>query len=74
MYSRVVFGGIFGILISLGIYFAYDWSRIVLDLAPTAWVFAVPAIALLVFLVPAQMPLADASTSLPRVSDSVSMR
>jgi OPA family glycerol-3-phosphate transporter-like MFS transporter len=46
--ERGTFGGIFGILISLGIYFAYDWSRIVLDLAPTAWVFICPAIALIV--------------------------
>ena len=34
--ERGTFGGIFGILISLGIYFAYDWSRLVMDLAPTA--------------------------------------
>jgi OPA family glycerol-3-phosphate transporter-like MFS transporter len=49
--ERGTFGGIFGILISLGIYFAYDWSRLVLTLAPTAWVFIAPAIGLLVLLV-----------------------
>jgi len=29
--ERGVFGGVFGILISLGIYFAYDWGRIIVD-------------------------------------------
>lgn len=49
--ERGVFAGIFGILISLGIYFAYDWSRIIL----TTWtdmpelVFYVPAALLFLF-------------------------
>ncbi len=55
--ERGVFGAIFGILISLGIYFAFDWSYLILNgLAtegdPTAglpWVFLIPAIILAVF-------------------------
>jgi OPA family glycerol-3-phosphate transporter-like MFS transporter len=47
--ERGVFGAIFGILISLGVYFAYDWSDIILALAPVPWVFYVPAIILSVF-------------------------
>jgi len=42
--ERGTFGGIFGILISLGLYFAYDWSRLILEAkAPIEWVFYVPA-------------------------------
>ncbi len=41
--ERGVFGAIFGILISLGIYFAFDWSYIVLNHLGLAWVFFVPA-------------------------------
>ncbi|HRC57235.1 MAG TPA: MFS transporter, partial [Kofleriaceae bacterium] len=41
--ERGVFGGIFGILISLGLYFAFDWGlRIGLALAPQ-WLFFIPA-------------------------------
>lgn len=47
--ERGVFGAIFGILISLGIYFAFDWGRIILDSLGLAWVFFVPAILLGVF-------------------------
>jgi len=47
--ERGVFGAIFGILISLGIYFAFDWGKIVLDDFGLAWVFLVPAILLGVF-------------------------
>ncbi len=48
--ERGTFGGIFGILISLGVYFAYDWSALILASgAPLQWVFYVPAIILLVF-------------------------
>jgi OPA family glycerol-3-phosphate transporter-like MFS transporter len=47
--ERGVFGGIFGILISLGIYFAYDWGRIIATNAPVAWVFYVPAAILVAF-------------------------
>jgi OPA family glycerol-3-phosphate transporter-like MFS transporter len=31
--ERGTFGGIFGILISLGIYFAYDWTRMIVDVS-----------------------------------------
>lgn len=47
--ERGVFGAIFGILISLGIYFAFDWGRFIVNHAPTYWVFFVPAILLAVF-------------------------
>ena len=49
--ERGTFGGIFGILISLGIYFAFDWSALILEHAETHWVFFVPAILLIVFFV-----------------------
>lgn len=48
--ERGTFGGIFGILISLGIYFAYDWGQIIVDNLPLAYVFHVPAMILLAFL------------------------
>lgn len=44
--ERGQLGGVFGILISLGVYFAYDWSRLIADAAPTYWVFFVPALIL----------------------------
>jgi OPA family glycerol-3-phosphate transporter-like MFS transporter len=47
--ERGVFGAIFGILISLGVYFAYDWGNLILKHAGLIWVFFVPAIILLVF-------------------------
>ena len=47
--ERGVFGAIFGILIALGLYFAYDWSPKVLKLLPTEWVFLTPACILAVF-------------------------
>jgi len=50
--ERGTFGGIFGILISLGIYFAYDWGRLVVENAPhVGWVFFVPAVILIAFAV-----------------------
>ena len=49
--ERGVFGAIFGILISLGVYFAFDWSRLVLDHIGRVWVFFVPALLLIVFAV-----------------------
>lgn len=48
--ERGTFGGIFGILISLGLYFAYDWCAFILKNAGVVWVFFVPAAILLVFL------------------------
>ena len=47
--ERGVFGAIFGILISLGIYFAFDLGKKVLDGFGLIWVFFVPAIALAIF-------------------------
>ncbi len=58
--ERGTFGGIFGILISLGIYFAYDWNQRIIDtiqksqgqdVRNIAWAFFVPAALLLVFFV-----------------------
>ena len=51
--ERGTFGGIFGILISLGLYFAYDPSRMLLRSFPEnhALVFFVPAAILVVFFV-----------------------
>jgi OPA family glycerol-3-phosphate transporter-like MFS transporter len=47
--ERGAFGGIFGILISLGIYFAYDWSALLIKHFPDdiAMVFYVPAAVLI---------------------------
>ncbi len=57
--ERGVFGGIFGILISLGLYFAFDWSQAIVNWTeavdpsnPQYWlVFFVPAAILLVWFV-----------------------
>jgi OPA family glycerol-3-phosphate transporter-like MFS transporter len=49
--ERGMLGGVFGILISLGVYFAYDWSRFIAKAAPTYWVFFIPAAILSVFVV-----------------------
>ena len=49
--ERGTFGGIFGILISLGLYFAYDWSKLILEKTSAPWVFFVPAIILAIFAV-----------------------
>ena len=46
--ERGTFGGIFGILISLGLYFAFDWGRLIAEHLPPAWVFFIPAGILLV--------------------------
>ncbi len=47
--ERGVFGAIFGILISLGIYFAFDVGRMLLEVWPLQAVFFVPAVLLAVF-------------------------
>lgn len=47
--ERGTFGGIFGILISLGIYFAFDWSNAIKRALPVYWVFFVPAMILGIF-------------------------
>jgi OPA family glycerol-3-phosphate transporter-like MFS transporter len=41
--ERGVFGAIFGILISLGIYFAFDWGYMILNNFGLVWVFMIPA-------------------------------
>jgi MFS transporter, OPA family, glycerol-3-phosphate transporter len=48
--ERGTFGGIFGILISLGLYFAFDWSELIARNAPVYWVFFAPVILLLGFM------------------------
>ena len=47
--ERGVFGAIFGILISLGVYFAFDLGYMILDGMGLAWVFLMPAILLAIF-------------------------
>ncbi len=47
--ERGVFGAIFGILISLGIYFAFDVGGMILELMGLQWVFFMPAILLALF-------------------------
>lgn len=49
--ERGVFGAIFGILISLGIYFAFDWGYLILGRLGLTWVFLIPAALLAIFLV-----------------------
>ena len=48
--ERGMLGGVFGILISLGLYFAYDWSRFIAKALPMQWAFHIPALLLLGFL------------------------
>ncbi len=48
--ERGVFGAIFGILISLGIYFAFDLGAKILEGMGLAWVFLMPALLLGIFL------------------------
>lgn len=45
--ERGTFGGIFGILISLGLYFAYDWGRMIAEAFEAQWVFWTPPALLL---------------------------
>jgi OPA family glycerol-3-phosphate transporter-like MFS transporter len=49
--ERGTFGGIFGILISLGLYFAFDWCALIAESAETQWVFFIPAALLVTFFV-----------------------
>lgn len=57
--ERGVFGGIFGILISLGLYFAFDWSQAIVDFTqgmnpenPGYWlVFLIPALILVFWVI-----------------------
>ncbi len=47
--ERGVFGAIFGILISLGIYFAFDWGYLIMEHLGLAEVFFVPTVLLAIF-------------------------
>ncbi|HTM20064.1 MAG TPA: MFS transporter, partial [Kofleriaceae bacterium] len=51
--ERGTFGGIFGILIALGIYFAFDWGHRIADAwtDQIQWLFFIPAAALFLFFV-----------------------
>ncbi|MBJ6763318.1 MFS transporter [Myxococcaceae bacterium JPH2] len=49
--ERGQLGGVFGILISLGLYFAFDWCKFIANAAPVYWVFYVPAALLVAFVV-----------------------
>jgi OPA family glycerol-3-phosphate transporter-like MFS transporter len=49
--ERGTFGGIFGILISLGLYFAYDVGARIKEAAAPQWIFLIPAMILFVFFV-----------------------
>jgi OPA family glycerol-3-phosphate transporter-like MFS transporter len=47
--ERGTFGGIFGILISLGIYLALDWAPKIASLTSLEWLFLTPAVLLAIF-------------------------
>jgi len=47
--ERGTFGGIFGILISLGLYFAYDWGAMITKNFSLPYVFFIPTIILFIF-------------------------
>lgn len=49
--ERGTFGGIFGILISLGLYFAFDWCAFIVEHTSAPFVFFIPAAILTVFAV-----------------------
>lgn len=49
--ERGTFGGIFGILISLGLYFAYDVGKRITQYLEIEWLFFIPALILAVFFV-----------------------
>ncbi len=77
--ERGVFGAIFGILISLGIYFAFDLGGMILSKIGLIWVFLVPSILLAIFWVidfkvvrntPAEAGLADFNTGDATSGDS----
>ena len=49
--ERGTFGAIFGILISLGIYFAFDWGGMIVKYTSVQWVFWTPSVILLIMTV-----------------------
>jgi OPA family glycerol-3-phosphate transporter-like MFS transporter len=46
--ERGTFGAIFGILIALGIYFAYDWGQLITEHFRVEWVFFIPSAILVI--------------------------
>ncbi len=70
--ERGTFGGIFGILISLGLYFAYDWGAMITKNFELHWVFFIPTLILIFFFIvsfamvkdrPSQAGLVDIETA-----------
>ncbi len=63
--ERGVQGGVFGILISLGIYFGYDWSRKIVRAVPESpyWVFLIPALVLAAMVVIGYVLIHDAPSA-----------
>lgn len=57
--ERGTFGGIFGILISLGVYFAYDWGALIVKNFPLQYVFFVPTLMLISFFVLSYLMVRD---------------
>jgi OPA family glycerol-3-phosphate transporter-like MFS transporter len=57
--ERGTFGGIFGILISLGIYLALDWAPKIAQLTSLPWLFLAPAVLLVVFFVLSMLYVRD---------------
>ncbi len=57
--ERGIIGGIFGILISLGLYFAYDWNGMILKHLGVNYVFLIPAATLIVMFVLALLFVRD---------------
>ena len=49
--ERGTFGGIFGILISLGLYFAYDVGKRITETFSIEWLFYIPALMLVAFFI-----------------------
>jgi OPA family glycerol-3-phosphate transporter-like MFS transporter len=49
--ERGTFGGIFGILISIGLYLAFDWAPKIADWTSTPWLFLAPALLIFLFFV-----------------------
>ncbi len=49
VHERGVFGAIFGILISLGIYFAFDWGYLIITHLDLEMVFLIPTVLLAIF-------------------------
>ncbi len=59
--ERGVQGGVFGILISLGVYFGYDWSKAIAKAAPSSpwWIAIIPGLVLLAAFVAAWFLVRD---------------